>query len=388
MNTSADLQQPIAERARGFAPVVWLLGKVQSGKTSIIRELTQASDAEIGSGFRACTKTARVFDFPAQAPIIRFLDTRGLGEVNYDPAADISFCEGRSHLILAVVKALDLEQSAVLDIVRAVRQRHPEWPLVVAQTTLHEAYPVGAGHVLPYPFQATQPGAVPPNLLRALEFQRSLFRASLGRGEPHFVPIDFTRPEDGLEPNAYGREALLETLIAAAPAAVAVALAELPGSDADRSADRFNAHILGFALAAGASDAVPLAGVVAVPVVQAAMLRQLAKLHGVRWDKRAYAEFAAALGAGTLVRTASSFGLRQLIKLIPVYGQTAGAATAAAASFAATYAMGKAANYFITRRRQGAQAAAVTAVYRNALSEAFRLAKARAIGTSARGTEP
>jgi uncharacterized protein (DUF697 family) len=388
MTTSADPQQPIAERARSFAPVVWLLGKVQSGKTSIIRELTQASDAEIGSGFRACTKTARVFDFPAQAPIIRFLDTRGLGEVNYDPAADISFCEGRSHLILAVVKALDLEQSAVLDIVRAVRQRHPEWPLVVAQTTLHEAYPMGAGHVLPYPFQATPPSAVPPNLLRALEYQRSLFRASLGRGEPHFVPIDFTRPEDFLEPEAYGREALLETLIAAAPAAVAVALAELPGSDADRSAERFNAHILGFALAAGASDAVPLAGVVAVPVVQAAMLRQLAKLHGVRWDKRAYAEFAAALGAGTLVRTASSFGLRQLIKLIPVYGQTAGAAAAAAASFAATYAMGKAANYFLTRRRQGAQAAEVTAVYRKALSEAFRLAKARAIGTSAGGTEP
>jgi uncharacterized protein (DUF697 family) len=224
--------------------------------------------------------------------------------------------------------------------------------------------------------------------LRALEYQRSLFRASLGRGEPHFVPIDFTRPEDFLEPEAYGREALLETLIAAAPAAVAVALAELPGSDADRSAERFNAHILGFALAAGASDAVPLAGVVAVPVVQAAMLRQLAKLHGVRWDKRAYAEFAAALGAGTLVRTASSFGLRQLIKLIPVYGQTAGAAAAAAASFAATYAMGKAANYFLTRRRQGAQAAEVTAVYRKALSEAFRLAKARAIGTSAGGTEP
>jgi len=388
MSTSADLQQPIAERARGFAPVVWLLGKVQSGKTSIIRELTQASDAEIGSGFRACTKTARVFDFPAQAPIIRFLDTRGLGEVNYDPTADISFCEGRSHLILAVVKALDLEQSAVLDIVRAVRQRHPEWPLVVAQTTLHEAYPMGAGHVLPYPFQATPPSAVPPNLLRVLEYQRSLFRASLGRGEPHFVPIDFTRPEDFLEPEAYGREALLETLIAAAPAAVAVALAELPGSDADRSAERFNAHILGFALAAGAGDAVPLAGVVAVPVVQAAMLRQLAKLHGVRWDKRAYAEFAAALGAGTLVRTASSFGLRQLIKLIPVYGQTAGAAAAAAASFAATYAMGKAANYFLTRRRQGAQAAEVTAVYRKALSEAFRLAKARAIGTSAGGTEP
>lgn len=388
MSTSSDVEQPIAERARGFAPVVWLLGKVQSGKTSIIRELTQSTDAEIGGGFRACTKTARVFDFPAEAPIIRFLDTRGLGEVDYDPAADIGFCEGRSHLLLVVIKALDLEQRAVLEIVRAVRHRHPEWPVVVAQTSLHEAYPVGASHVLPYPFTAAPVAGVPPNLLRALDYQRALFREVLGRDEPQFVPIDFTHVEDRLVPHAYGREALLEALIAAAPAAVRVALAELPGSGPGDAADTHSAHILGFALAAGASDAVPVAGVVAVPVVQAAMLRQLSKLHGVRWDRRAYAEFAAALGAGTLLRTASSFGVRQLIKLIPVYGQTAGAAAAAAASFAATYAMGKAANYFLSRRRQGRQAEEVTAVYRNALREAFQLAKAGAIGAGATGAKP
>ena len=387
MSTAADVEQPIAERARGFAPVVWLLGKVQSGKTSIIRELTQASDAEIGSGFRACTKTARVFDFPGEAPIIRFLDTRGLGEVDYDPAADIGFCEGRSHLLLVVMKALDLEQRAVLDIVGAVRRRHPEWPVVVAQTCLHEAYAAGGGHVLPYPFKATPVVGVPPNLLRALAYQRSLLQGVLARGEPQFVPIDFTHAEDGLIPPHYGREALLETLIAAAPAAVRVALAELPGSAAGSANDN-SAHILGFALAAGASDAVPLAGVVAVPVVQAAMLRQLSKLHGVRWDRRAWAEFAAALGAGTLLRTASAFGVRQLIKLIPVYGQTAGAAAAAATSFAATYAMGKAANYFLVRRRQGRQAEELSAVYRQALSEAFQLAKASAIGSTATGAKP
>ena len=83
------------------------------------------------------------------------------------------------------------------------------------------------------------------------------------------------------------------------------------------------------------------------------MLRQLAKLYGVHWDKRAYAEFAGALGTGTLMRAASTFGVRQLVKLIPVYGQTAGAAAAAAASFAATYAMGKAANYFLAAAPAG-----------------------------------
>ena len=102
------------------------------------------------------------------------------------------------------------------------------------------------------------------------------------------------------------------------------------------------------------------------------MLHQLAKLHGVQWQKRDYAEFAGALGAGTLIRTASTFGIRQLVKLIPVYGQTAGAAAAAAASFAATYALGKAANFYLARRRQGVTTAEVSRVYREALRDAFR----------------
>jgi uncharacterized protein (DUF697 family) len=118
------------------------------------------------------------------------------------------------------------------------------------------------------------------------------------------------------------------------------------------------------------------------------MLRQLAKLYGVRWDRQAYAEFAGALGAGTLVRAASTFGVRQLVKLIPVYGQTAGAAAAAAASFAATYAMGRAASYFLGRRRQGREAQEVASVYRQALQEAFGLARKRDIGPAATGAAP
>src|SRR5215510_8408328 len=117
MTDSAASAAPISDEARQLAPVVWLIGKVQSGKTSIIRALTGASDAEIGAGFRACTKTARIFDFPAEAPIIRFLDTRGLGEAAYDPAADIAYCEEKAHLVLAVVKALDAEQHAVVNVV-------------------------------------------------------------------------------------------------------------------------------------------------------------------------------------------------------------------------------------------------------------------------------
>lgn len=389
MSEPADTSSPIADKARQFAPVVWLVGKVQSGKTSIIRTLTHATDAEIGAGFRACTRTARVFDFPDEAPIIRFLDTRGLGEAGYDPGADIAFCEDRSHLILAVVKAMDSEQEAVLDVIRQARQRHPDWPVVVAQTTLHEGYKPGTGHALPYPFaDAAHNSPFPDGLAQSLAYQQAQFKALPGRGTLGFVAIDFTQPGDGFDPIDYGREALISALIVAAPSAVALALAELPGALGEDEARRANAHILGFAVAAGASDAVPVAGMVAVPMVQAAMLRQLALLHGMQWDRRAYAEFLGALGAGTLVRTASTFGIRQLVKLIPGYGQTIGAAAAAAASFAATYALGKAATYFLVRRHRGVRAEEVAAVYRRTLQDAFRFAKDREVAAGADGGKP
>jgi uncharacterized protein (DUF697 family) len=320
-----------------------------------------------------------VFDFPEEAPIIRFLDTRGLGEAAYDPAADIAYCEDRAHLILAVANARDAEQGAVVDAVGAARTRHPDWPVVVAQTTLHEAYEPGQEHVRPYPFgDDAAEQAVPKPLRKALAHQRSLFAGLAGRGAVAFVPIDLTLPGDGFDPPDYGREALIAALVAVAPAAVRLAIQELPGAGQGDAHDRSaNVSILGFAAAAGASDALPVAGVVTVPVLQAAMLRQLAQIYGMSWDRRAYAEFLAALGTAALVRTASTFGIRQLVKLVPVYGQTVGAATAAAASFAATYAIGKAASYYLARRRRGAEADDVAAVYRDALRDAFRMARQR-----------
>ena len=61
------------------SPVLWLLGKVQSGKTSIVRAFTGSDEATIGNGFTPATRTARLFAFPPEAPVLRFLDTRGLG---------------------------------------------------------------------------------------------------------------------------------------------------------------------------------------------------------------------------------------------------------------------------------------------------------------------
>src|SRR5262245_61321057 len=179
---SADqvAQEEIAARALEFAPVVWLLGKVQSGKTSLIRVLTGCSAAEIGDGFRACTKTSRIFDFPEEAPLVRFLDTRGLGEAGYDPSEDLAFSEVQSHLVVVTMRALDAQQEQVVDVVRQIRRRHPAWPILVVQTALHEGYLPGSRHAEPYPYATDSPAAlaaagVSSDLVRSLMRQRTLF---------------------------------------------------------------------------------------------------------------------------------------------------------------------------------------------------------------------
>ena len=378
--TDRKSQQQLAAVVLGVVPVAWLLGKVQSGKTSIVRELTGCTDAEIGTGYRPCTRTAQVFDFPAAAPLIRFLDTRGLGEILYNPAADIAACEGQAHLLLVVMKALDQEQSAVLDVVRAVRARRPDWPIVVAQTTLHDGYQPGAVHPEPYPFadiDIAKLGAagVPDDLARSLARQRALFDAIPGTSKIEFVPLDFTLADDPFQPHDYGLSALLSALRGAAPASLAASLRQAVTLGNAALAARAQPQVMRYATAAAAADVVPMAGGIAVPAIQAKMLHSLAAIYGVPWDRWTMAQFAGCLGTSTVVRMLSTFGIRELVKLVPWYGQTAGAAAAAASSFATTVAVGKAAGYFLGQRRLGeSDPAGVQRVYAQALQQAFMLA--------------
>ena len=119
-------QESAREGARSTALVIWLLGKTGAGKTAIVAGLTGDQRAEIGQGFEPCTRTAAFYDFPREAPLLRFLDTRGLGEANYDALSDIAWCEGQSHLILAVMQVSDPVQQEVLSALREARQRHPD----------------------------------------------------------------------------------------------------------------------------------------------------------------------------------------------------------------------------------------------------------------------
>ncbi|MDN5870347.1 MAG: GTP-binding DUF697 domain-containing protein [Nitrococcus sp.] len=375
---NSALDEAIAARMREQAPLIWLLGKVQSGKTSIVRAITGAEEAEVGVAFKPCTRASRIYEFPENLPVVRFLDTRGLGEVAYDPTEDLALVEGPAHVVVAVARAMDPQQEAILGVLREVRRRHPGWALVLVQTRLHDGYPDARDHP-PYAELAAVPGL--DDLRRALELQASQFRGLPGKGVLRAVAVDLTRPEDQFSDPIYGLDALLDALDEACSEGRVTLMHDLARAARGTRAARVHPHLLGYASAAGISDLVPVLGFVTVPTLQGKMLHSIAALYGVEWNRRTLKEFVASLGTGTALGIAVSFTARQLMKLIPVYGQIAGAAAAGASSAAVTYALGRAACYYLEQVRLGRRdPAGVASMYRGSLKKAYAELRRRGDG--------
>ena len=331
-----DFQAALARlRQETKPPVIWLFGKVQSGKTSIIRALTGAERAQIGSGFAPCTRWASRYEFPnGEFPLAVFLDTRGLGEVGYDPQEDIAAFRDQAHMVLVVVKALDMALEQVISALKAIIRDKPSWPVVVAQTTLHQGYPREMhDHLIPYPFVTDPlPPQVPGDLARALLFQRSLFDRIAVK---QFVPIDFTLPEDGFTEQFYGREALLAALTEAHPHAVYQTLQQLPRLTKELKSLHFRQaqpHIFAYAVLAGAAGATPLpiADLPVISALQVKMLHTVASIYRQPMKVKTFLEFAGTLGIGLLFRQ----GARSLLKLIPGFGSAISGLYAGAATYA------------------------------------------------------
>lgn len=323
-----ELAKVLASRAQSV-PVIWFLGKTGAGKSSIIQALTGDTRAQIGNGFAPCTATANAYDHPSAAPVMRFLDTRGLGESNYDPAQDLQQCQQASHVLIIVTRVDDPSQATLLNALSKLSKRITSTPVLQVHTALHSVDEVELS------------GAMAHNQLQ--------IETALGFNIAQ-VAVDFTKPEDGFVNSNIGQAELQAELIELIPALAKTLSSSTVG---DGESALFSIHrnqIIGYASAAAASDVVPAVGLVAVPSVQGKMLHTLAGRYGLDWDKQLISEFVAALGSGFLYRYAISLLGRQAAKFIPVYGQSVAAATAASISFASTYALGRAACLYFYKR--------------------------------------
>ena len=328
-------------------PVIWLLGKTGAGKSSVVRALTGLTEAEVGNGFAPCTRTAMRFDHPVGQPVMRFLDTRGLGEAGYDPAEDLTAAEAASHLVLLVARLDDPVQGEVAEVLAKVCARDPEIRVIVVHT---------GADLLPGEEERRR--------------ARSATQARIERATRRPLPwVELSLPPSGAGEDA---AAPLLPLLRETMPEVALLLAReahMEGEPATWAEHR--AEVLWYAGSAGAVDVAPIVGAAAVPAVQAAMLARLATRYGVEWTRTRMLEFGAALGTGVALSFGASFGLRQLVKLVPVVGQTAGATASGALSFAATFALGRAAAYFFhsVSRDEEVSTDKLRALYADALKQ-------------------
>jgi uncharacterized protein (DUF697 family)/DNA-binding NarL/FixJ family response regulator len=389
---SRQIEAILAEAKQSLpTPVFWMLGKVQQGKTSIIRALSGRNDAEIGKGFRACTRTSRAYAYPnEEGCFLQFLDTRGLGEVGYDPAEDLEVFADQSHYVIVVLSAMDHAQQDVLDALRTIRKQRPQWPVVVCQTTLHAGYAGEAGHIVPYPYDENPlPDSVPHELARSLLAQREWFDKEPVR----FVPLDFTFADHGqrvYEPADYGLDALWRAIEAAMP----LGLREMVRNNIavrkrlhDTYFDAAHPHVLVYAGAAGGAGAIPVP-YIDVPVVlaiQAKLFHTIGAIYGQPMNVQQMATIASGLGIGYFAR----FGVRELAKLIPLPG--VGSAISGAFAMASTYGLGIALCEYFGHVRDGNVPDAK--LFRGWYQEAFAAAKQRFRKTppapsNAKGTSP
>jgi uncharacterized protein (DUF697 family) len=338
----AELERRLAElRDKTPTPVFWMLGKTQSGKSSVVQFLTGAEAAVVGNGFRPCTRTSQEFPFPdATMPVLTFLDTRGVDEPSYDPSDDLAAFDRRANLILVTVRLTDFATGNLRAALSKIRATNPIRPVVLAVTCLHEARPQEQ-HPQPYPFPDM--GTIPAEWERALKEQRRLFEGLYDS----LVPMDLTKPIEGYTDPTYGGEALKRELLAKLPAAYKTTfqqVQELKTLLRDHQIDQSRPRILQAVALASSSAVAPIpgVGVLLLPEIQKQMLNDLATAAEAPEAVEPFLQ-----GLGESLRRKQAW--RELVKFIPGIGTPASAALSARA----TYALGVAFCEFLLARKHG-----------------------------------
>lgn len=314
---------------KSHLPTLWLLGNTGAGKSSLVKALTNGTNIDIGNGFSPCTMTASLYRYPPTQPILQFLDTRGLAEAHYDPSEDIAQCGEKGHLLVVVAKTEEVEQSAVISALKKIRKNGAIQHAIVVHTAVQQCNDTEAQ--------------------RLITHKQNAFETAWGKPLPQCA-VDFETASG----EVFQLDELIERLSSLLPIVELMVEKKTHATREEADFDRLENEILWYAGTASATDLLPAVGLVSVPTIQAKMLHSLANQYGIEWNKKVFSEFAGALGTTFGLQYGARLGIRELVKLIPYYGQTVGAVAAATMSFGATYGLGRVACYFFYQKRQKA----------------------------------
>lgn len=308
-----------------------LIGKPQTGKSSIVRGLTGVSPEIIGQGFRPHTQHTERYAYPSDdLPLLIFTDTVGLGDVKQETPVIIEELLGelqqesnRARILILTVKINDFATDTLRQVAQQLRQEYPNIPCLLAVTCLHEVYPNPTDDHPEYPpefEEVTRPFA-------AIE-------EDFGKLYNSSVLLDFTREEDGYNPVFYGLEAFRDSLAELLPEAEARTIHQLLDEQASKQLgniyrDVGRRYILSFTIMAATVAAVPLpfATMPVLTALQVSMVGLLGNLYGQTISPSQAGGVVSAIGGGFVAQAVG----RELIKFVPGFG------SAIAASWAATY---------------------------------------------------
>jgi len=341
-NVSESQISEILERVRSELPTTeaLLVGKPQSGKSSIVRGLTGVSADIVGQGFRPHTQHTQRYSYPTDdLPLLVFTDTVGLGDVSQETTTIVEELLGelsqengqRARVLILTVKINDFATDTLRQIAGQIRKQHRDVPCLLVVTCLHEVYPA----------EVTDHPGYPPDFEDVKRAFAAIQEAFAGLYDQS-VMIDFTLEEDEFHPTFYGLETLVNTIAELLPEAEARAIHQLLEQKAGdqlgnlyREAGR--RYILPFSVMAATLAAVPLpfATMPVLTALQVSLVGLLGKLYGQTLTPSQAGGIVSAIAGGFL---AQAIG-RELIKFIPGFG------TVIAASWAAAYtwALGEAA---------------------------------------------
>ena len=307
-----------------------LIGKPQSGKSSIVRGLTGVSAEIVGQGFRPHTQNTERYAYPSEElPLLIFTDTVGLGDVDRDTQAitkelksELDRETQRARILIITIKIGDFATDTLKKIARQLRQDYPNIPCLLVVTCLHEVYPVEVEDHPDYPpdYEAVNRAFVAIKQ----DFEQISDRAVL---------IDFTLEEDDYNPTFYGLEALTDALAELLPEAESKTIYQLLDNNAGEELgnlyrDTARRYLVAFSTMAATLAAVPLpfATMPVLTALQISLVGLLGKLYGQTISPSQAGGIASAIAGGFF---AQAIG-KELVKFIPGFGSVIAASWAAA----------------------------------------------------------